>query len=680
MQELRKERLIILLIIMAQIGFIMETIIQQWEPWAVPIMSAGIIGMLYVHFSQKIKASSRVIVYFILAALSIFYMGIHENGLINPAILIVLLMTSFSLFNKPRYLNIAFAEYILIIIYRLIVFGIEDGKIGGYSIYSIVAYMIILSTIFALCHISVSDRRMTLEEMEQLNKNANKNQDDVDDFLSNISHELRTPINVIGGMTAIISKDIDTKEYQSLREANIRLTHQIDDIQDYTEVRRNELILMENDYMCDSLIRDVVTYYQSVRKNKNLELIVDLAPDTPSVLRGDIEKLHKIFRHLIDNAIKFTKKGGIYLKIYTKPQEYGVNLVIEVIDSGIGMSRSQIAQISSGLYQANKKRNRSTGGIGLGFTIIYGFVRKMSGFVKVDSTKGKGTKVHVAIPQKVVDKTPCMSVTSDKAGDVLYYVKSDRIQVPILREFNRSMATNLATGIGLRLFATGEMKEFERLLGELNVTHMVTTKTEYDDNKEYFDKLSQDGYVVIVSTDEDYSVTSDKGVLFIPKPIYGADIVRIINEEYTLDNNTNGISQSFVGIKALVVDDEPMNLVVASGLFKDYGLVVDTAESGKEAISKFEDGEYDVIFMDHMMPEMDGVEAMKCIREISTKTNKKVVILALTANVLSGAREMFIKEGFDGFLSKPINLSEFVRVMNSTLPEEMISREGGSDV
>ena len=116
------------------------------------------------------------------------------------------------------------------------------------------------------------------------------------------------------------------------------------------------------------------------------------------------------------------------------------------------------------------------------------------------------------------------------------------------------------------------------------------------------------------------------------------------------------------------------------GLFKDYGLVVDTAESGKEAISKFEDGEYDVIFMDHMMPQMDGVEAMKCIREISTKTNKKVVILALTANVLSGAREMFIKEGFDGFLSKPINLSEFVRVMNSTLPEEMISREGGSDV
>ena len=122
-----------------------------------------------------------------------------------------------------------------------------------------------------------------------------------------------------------------------------------------------------------------------------------------------------------------------------------------------------------------------------------------------------------------------------------------------------------------------------------------------------------------------------------------------------------------------------MNLVVATGIFKEYGLILDTAESGNEAIQKFSDGDYDIIFMDHMMPEMDGVEAMKKIRRAASETGRDPVILALTANVLSGAREMFMQEGFDGFLAKPIDITEFERVMKSVLPEELIRREGRAD-
>ena len=116
------------------------------------------------------------------------------------------------------------------------------------------------------------------------------------------------------------------------------------------------------------------------------------------------------------------------------------------------------------------------------------------------------------------------------------------------------------------------------------------------------------------------------------------------------------------------MDDEPLNLIVAEGLFKEYNMIVDTAGSGPEAIQKFTDNEYDVVFMDHMMPKMDGVEAAKKIRDVAFGQQKTARIVALTANVVSGAREMFAREGFDGFIGKPIDINEFERTMRTVLP------------
>lgn len=135
----------------------------------------------------------------------------------------------------------------------------------------------------------------------------------------------------------------------------------------------------------------------------------------------------------------------------------------------------------------------------------------------------------------------------------------------------------------------------------------------------------------------------------------------------------------FTGTRALIVDDEMMNLMVASGLFKEYEMVTETAGSGAEAIEKYRDGEYDIIFMDHMMPRMDGIEAMKRLKEMGRKKGRKTVIVALTANAVSGAKEMFMSEGFDGFIAKPIETGEFERVMRRVLPPELIKIRGGGD-
>ena len=132
----------------------------------------------------------------------------------------------------------------------------------------------------------------------------------------------------------------------------------------------------------------------------------------------------------------------------------------------------------------------------------------------------------------------------------------------------------------------------------------------------------------------------------------------------------------FDGVRALIVDDEPMNLVVATSLFREYKMVIETAASGKESIKKFRDNDYDIIFMDHMMPEMDGVEAMKQIKSAARDLGRNIAVVALTANAVSGAREMFIQEGFDGFIAKPINISDFERVVSRVLSGRVADRGG----
>ena len=200
---------------------------------------------------------------------------------------------------------------------------------------------------------------------------------------------------------------------------------------------------------------------------------------------------------------------------------------------------------------------------------------------------------------------------------------------------------------------------------------------EYEDNKGYFDALCEEGVVVVVSANAGFKPNPGSRVLVMPKPLYAYPVIKAINEGF--DVQVSGLEEDlskpdFEGVRALIVDDEPMNLVVASGIFKDYGMVIDTAGSGKEALLKFRENDYDVIFMDHMMPEMDGVEAMKQIRGIANDTGRSTVIVALTANVVSGAREMFMREGFDGFIAKPINTADFERVMLRELPGENLRR------
>jgi CheY-like chemotaxis protein len=328
------------------------------------------------------------------------------------------------------------------------------------------------------------------------------------------------------------------------------------------------------------------------------------------------------------------------------------------------------------MFQGNKKRNRSTGGIGLGLPIVYGFVRKMNGFVTIESERKKGTTVRISIAQQIIDPNPCLSVKSDKFINIAFHVIPEKYTVSIVRDFYRNMATDMAAGLRLNLYSASTLRDLKRLVQTGNITHVFMGDYEYEAEPEYFDELADGDVTVAVSADPGFAVRAGSKVIIMPKPLYGYPVARILNGDGDAVQMAGGEFDrrpELDGLRALVVDDEPMNLVVATGLFKDYNMTVDTAESGRAAIEKYKENDYDIIFMDHMMPEMDGVEAMKHIRNLAADDDKKVIMIALTANAISGAREMFLQEGFDGFVSKPISIPEFERTMNRVIS----GRKGG---
>ncbi|MCR4642302.1 MAG: response regulator [Lachnospiraceae bacterium] len=680
MSQKSNEKFIIFVATLASVGLIIENFVMGWEFWVPVVVVVGILSLWTVYFMDRLDPGIRKYFYFAVAVLLLFYHGIHKTSLFDIALAVVLVMITFSILISVNMMNTLLLEFFILLgIHFLNLPGGDPLVYDSLTISRILLHVSIVLLVYSISVRMIRERREDEEENRRKEARIAANDASMEDFLSNISHELRTPVNVVNGMSDLLIRRGAGQEADAIRSAGVRLANQIEDIQDYTECKRKKIFLEEENYMSTSLINDVVTGFRLSDKADELELVVDLDPQTPAMMKGDIKKLHKIFRHLLENAVKFTRQGGISVKMYSENTDYGVNLSIEVTDTGIGMDRNAVHSVTEGMYQENKKRNRSSGGIGLGLFIVYGFAHRMGGFVRIESEKGNGTTIRVTIPQKVVDAKPCLSLEKNFDGAVLFHVRPDKYKVPRLRDFYRGMASKLAMGVHVPLYPAETVYEVERLKGKLNVSHVFMGQEEYEENRGYFEALAKEGIVVAVSAGNDLKLAENSGVMLLPKPLYAYPVLKILNEGRNA-KDTDGVENTekpvFRGVRALVVDDEPMNLVVATSLFRNYEMIIETAASGKEAIRKYRENDYDLIFMDHMMPEMDGVEAMKQIKGLAESLNRETPVIALTANAVSGAREMFLQEGFDGFIAKPINMADFERVVQRVLGSSRKGRGG----
>ena len=653
-----------------------ETFLMGWEKWVVLLVSVAVIICWIMHFRQDTTPVVRVRIYAVLMMCTAFFYGIHPTSTFDLAIIMSSLIMLMTMTGKKSLITLCQVTYYITMAYDFGIMISNGEKFDGLMLTRSALHLIMIFFIGWFGKIIIDKWTQVLsgtqEEVTQLTEATER----LNDFLANVSHEIRTPVNAVIGLTSICIEKSQNREIHedliAVRDAGRRVADQISDILDYSELDRGKAVSNNEDYMLSSVLHDLVTEIRH-EKPKDLELIIDVDPSIPAVMNSDVSKLKKILRALISNGLKYTRKGGVYVRIASEVQSYGVNLCIEVTDTGIGMTEYELEKVYDNFYQADSGRSRMGGGLGLGLAIVSGFVSLLGGFMTISSKPEIGTTVNVSLPQKVVDPTSCMSVAHPDQICLGGYLHFEKYSNPAVRDYYNSMVLNIVKGLGVQMHRVNNSEDLQLLHSSIHMTHLFIAQEEYSSNMEFIEELAKEVLVVVVAN-EDFKLPEGSGARVMEKPFYCFPVVSILNTSVH-DKQDIGKKLYCRGVKALVVDDEPMNLVVGKSIFRRYGMEVSTVLSGQESIDICREKVFDIIFMDHMMSGMDGVEAMKRIRADVSGKNSETPIVALTANAMSSAKQMFLSEGFDGFVSKPIEIEELERVMKQVLPKSAITME-----
>lgn len=499
-----------------------------------------------------------------------------------------------------------------------------------------------------------------------------------DDFLVNVSHEIRTPINAVCGMSeAILREDLPTdvrRDVLDIQTAGRNLLSTVSNILDFSELETGKLTLAQESYNITSTITDIINMALTMDNVRRLELIVDCDANLPSNLLGDEQKLRRIVMNLLGNAIKFTKDGGVILRITSRKEEYGINLLVSVRDSGIGIKRADMEKIFTSFSQVNSKRNREAGGVGLGLAITQALVSSMGGFMTVESEPGTGSEFQFTVPQKVLDETPIVSIRDKSSLFAACYINLDKYDYTVVREGYENCIQHIVSQFGFPFRVCRNLPELKRRMEHEAYTHIFIGWEEYVEDRSYFDKLCGERNVVLL-LDYDQELSVPGNMLRIYKPFTVLSIAAVFNGQKVLcgEDQRVGLHNRFIAPQAnvLIVDDNAMNLKVMARLLLPYKLKVTMAGSGPEALEKLNAPNFDCVFLDHMMPEMDGVDTLHKIRQKPGVYYQSLPIIAFTANAIGGAREMFLSEGFNDFIAKPIELSVLERILRRYIPAQM---------
>lgn len=493
------------------------------------------------------------------------------------------------------------------------------------------------------------------------------------DFLANMSHEIRTPMNAVIGMAEMaLREDLPpvAREYikQIMASGNTLLTI-INDILDFSKIESGKMNINMVEYDLFSIVKDVASVIMARIGDKDLQFIVNVAPDIPKQLMGDSIRIQQIIMNLANNAVKFTKEGCVYLSIsYERTAEREIRMKVVVEDTGIGIKKEDMGKLFQSFQQVDSKRNRNIEGTGLGLAISKQLVTLMNGKIWLESEYGKGSKFSFEIPQIVLDDTPSIKVAGTenkiKAGLLCGNV--------ILNENMRDMFELLHVEC-----IPVQCQDDLKILEEQNADFLFMESEFFSTQiKKFMEAHPQMTGVVLIGF-KDHIDVGMENVLAVHKPIYISILAKILAHEdlYADEDDSEDDGFEFIAPSAevLIVDDNEVNLKVAEGIIAPLEMKVDKALSGKEAIEMIGGKHYDLVFMDHMMPDLDGIETTRIIRRFHENYDD-VPIIALTANVMEEMRATFLVEGMNDFVAKPIKSKVIVSKIRQWLPQQKIQK------
>ena len=517
-----------------------------------------------------------------------------------------------------------------------------------------------------LSEIGYGKYQVSLTNME-LRKTSNMKSD----FLANMSHEIRTPMNAVIGMAEMaLREDVSPaarEDIGQIKSSGQTLLTIINDILDFSKIESGKMDISDVEYEPMSMINDVSNIIMTRIGSKDLDLTVDVNPNLPSGLYGDNIRIKQVLVNLANNAVKFTDAGNVNLKIdFLQISEDEIELYVAVADTGRGIRESDMNRLFQSFQQLDSKRNRNVEGTGLGLAISRQLVALMRGKIHVDSEYGKGSTFSFVIPQKVTDS----SYAVEKVAKNL--VAAGLIQ-------SEYTARELAMDME-KLGVTYERLESEEDLGRVkdhNAGYLFVEQPLFTEAVQYFLKLNPDVCGVLLANYREVRSYDLANLRVVKKPLYILGLSNIFNGKEEIGSvsfmETEDFDFTAPKAEILVVDDNAINLTVVKGLLNPLKMKIDTALSGKDAVLMTTDKRYDIIFMDHMMPEMDGVETTRVIRRL-LGNNGQVPIIALTANAVEGTAEMFINEGMNDFVTKPIEMRVIISKLHKWLPPEKIEK------
>lgn len=504
-------------------------------------------------------------------------------------------------------------------------------------------------------------------------------------FLANMSHEIRTPLNGIVGFTELLKStniDEEQREFISIIEkSSENLLAIINNILDLSKIESNKVDIENIIFDTHEEFDSTVETYAVSAADKNIELNFYIDPKISSKLKGDPTKIKEIIINLLSNAIKFTNSHGeINVEVTKIEQEIDNNiatstLLIKVQDNGIGMTKEQQEHVFEAFSQADISVTRKYGGTGLGLTISSQFANLMGGKLEVESAKDRGTTFYLTLP---IEEIMIESANLEDAYTSILVGLYESENAP----------SKLAGYIKNYLdFYGTKTKIFE----SIDEYKLIVEKSQCKFCLIDFDKSESDIIDSLVKADKTKLIVmsqvtnrekllqlglSNQNILF--KPITLSKIKESLDresEENTAKKPMIISHKMRFDANVLIAEDNVINQKLITRILSDYGLKADVANNGLEAFEKRRNNHsYDLIFMDIQMPVMDGVEATKEILEYEEDDGTPhIPIVALTANALKGDRERFLSEGMDEYITKPIESTELLYILNKFLHHKIIT-------
>ena len=503
-------------------------------------------------------------------------------------------------------------------------------------------------------------------------------------FLSNMSHDIRTPMNAVIGFTTLAVSNIDNKEkvrdyLGKILSSSNHLLSLINDVLDMSRIESGKIHLEETEVSLSDMLHDLKTIISGHIYAKQLELYMDAMDITDEDVYCDKTRLNQVLLNLLSNAIKFTPAGGtvsVRLKQFPGAKKGSGLYEIRVKDSGIGMSQEFVQKIFSPFERERTSTVSRTQGTGLGMAITKNIVDMMGGTIEVRTEQGKGTEFIVRLPLRIQSEQRSIEKIAE-LEDLKALVVDD--------DFNTcDSVTKMLVKVGMRSEWTLSGKEAvlrarqSMELGDAFHAYIIDWRLPDMNGIEVTRQIRSmgDDTPIIILTAYDWSDIEVEaraaGVnAFCAKPLFMSDIretlMAAIGQKQTgaEDRILPEAGPDFRGRCILLVEDNELNREIAEELLKQYGFLVDIAENGAEAVEKVKNsapGTYDLVLMDIQMPVMNGYEATEQIRALA-----KIRILAMTANAFDEDRKQALKCGMDGFLSKPIVMEELIRTLQNNM-------------